>query len=950
MRARLGATFFLGRDDELASLRSLLDRVDEGRGCVAVVEGEPGIGKTRLLDELLTHAKSLGFEVFRASADEFARDRPFGAIADAFELDPRSPDTDRAEIGKWLVGESSESEPSTAFQVVDLGFRIVESVTTLIEELSAESRLAIGLEDLQWADPSTLRTVHALLKRLAPLQVVVILTFRPHPRSAELDRVVEAALREEGQYLRLQPLADTDVVDLAAEIVSANPGPNLIRLLEGAGGNPLFIIELARALRDEGSIDISGGIAEIGRPSVPSSLRATILRRLTVLGSETLEVLRVASILGSTFSAAELSNVTGRRLIDLLSLLTEAVQAGFLGEREEHLSFRHDVIREALYFDMPAPIRKGMHRHAAGALARAGVSLMRVAEHLSLGAEHGDAEAIATLHEAGREVAPRSAQVAANLLDRALQLSDAKTPDRGKLVSDLALAQSMIGRYADAKRLLEGAVRDETDLTLQMQLRRGLAIVMFYLGERRKARDLMAFNANVVGAATYERAIDLSFAALLSPYVPDLEGGWNQGREAVALSKETGNAMATSIALVALSLIARYKGLLTDAISFGAEAIETAPVTSWAWTSRGNIGASYPLAAAYLEADRLNDADEEFRRGSLLNELSGDIWQHSLHAMGLAAKHFVAGEWDAASAEAFSCLALAAQTESTYVLIFANSVLGAIGFFRGDLEGAEASIQSAEQVFATSGPQFGVETMFWIRGLLLEEQTEVKKAFSLLSSAWDLFESFGCQLSHRWIAPDVVRLALEVGERDRADKVARDLAGYARQAKVPSATGAALLCTGLVNADPDGLVEAVQAYRQGPRPFETALACQTASTVLTDAGRTGEAVTLLEEALNAFERLEARRQIDKSTASLRSLGVRRRSSRAKPRPTTGWESLTETERRVVALVAKGLTNRQIGEQLFTSRRTVETHVGHMFAKLGLSTRAELAVEASRQLS
>lgn len=169
-----------------------------------------------------------------------------------------------------------------------------------------------------------------------------------------------------------------------------------------------------------------------------------------------------------------------------------------------------------------------------------------------------------------------------------------------------------------------------------------------------------------------------------------------------------------------------------------------------------------------------------------------------------------------------------------------------------------------------------------------------------------------------------------------------------RAAGAPSAEGAALRCRGLLEDDPDVLLSSVEAYRRGPRPFDRALACEDAAAALGRGGRREEAVPLFEEALSAYERLGALRDVARATATMRDLGLPRGARRPRRRPSSGWEGLTPAELKVVQLVAEGLTNGEIAKRLFISRYTVETHLKHVFAKLGLSSRVEVAAEAARR--
>jgi DNA-binding CsgD family transcriptional regulator len=153
----------------------------------------------------------------------------------------------------------------------------------------------------------------------------------------------------------------------------------------------------------------------------------------------------------------------------------------------------------------------------------------------------------------------------------------------------------------------------------------------------------------------------------------------------------------------------------------------------------------------------------------------------------------------------------------------------------------------------------------------------------------------------------------------------------------------------MVERDADLLIASVERYRQGPRAFDRALACECAAEALSERSPS-DAVALLEESLTVFGPAGALRDVARVEARLRALGVRRGKRGARRRPKAGWESLTETELRVSSLVQEGLSYREVGQRLFISKRTVETHVAHVFGKLGLSSRRELAEEVRNRTS
>ena len=236
------------------------------------------------------------------------------------------------------------------------------------------------------------------------------------------------------------------------------------------------------------------------------------------------------------------------------------------------------------------------------------------------------------------------------------------------------------------------------------------------------------------------------------------------------------------------------------------------------------------------------------------------------------------------------------------------------------------------------GPQFGVDWMMWTRALVVESD-DPAMAFDILRNCWDLYEMLGVLQTVQTIAPDLVRLALVAGDTERAARTAGRAEEVADLLGTTSSRIAALRSTPQADQDVATALAALEAARGGVRPIDVALSCEEAGLLLRDAGRKAEAVPLLEEALAGFEQLGATADVARVAAALPSVGSRRR-AHAAARPTHGWGSLTPSERAVVDLVVEGLTNRQVTLQLSVSRRTVETHLSHVFSKLALTSRVE----------
>jgi predicted ATPase len=217
----------VGRGREVETLGRLMEQARAGRGAVTLIEGEPGIGKTRLLGEALGSARALGLDVSVGAGAELERDRPFGPIVEALGLVPEAADPRRAAIARLLrpshdVGEAWERGPALRYQVLD-------SILNLVEDLSMLRPIALGLDDLQWADVSTLLVVSHLGRRLRSLSVVVLLASRPVPRAGELATILDA-LRGEGRLVELElgPLSSDEVAALAGSVLQEAPTSEIL--------------------------------------------------------------------------------------------------------------------------------------------------------------------------------------------------------------------------------------------------------------------------------------------------------------------------------------------------------------------------------------------------------------------------------------------------------------------------------------------------------------------------------------------------------------------------------------------------------------------------------------------------------------------------------------------------------------------------------------------------
>jgi DNA-binding CsgD family transcriptional regulator len=920
------APSLFGRASERAALERWLGAVAGGAAGCALLEGEAGIGKTRLAQVLAAEARRLGFAVCAGGADELDRGRPFAALDEALGFTPEA--------------------PADAAAVPGLEFRLVDQLVEAVEVRALERPVAVVIEDLQWADPGTIVALRAIGRRLAHLPVALLATFRPWPRSAELDLLVEAWRAGGAVHVVLEPLDAAAVGAFVAELAGAAPGPGLRRQLASTAGNPLFVRELVGSLLEEGTIELVDGQAEVGAQSLPPSLRLTILRRAALLGEAALSLLRSASLLGSTFALADLATVSGMPVTAVVDELMQARRAGIVEEAGDLMRFRHDLIREALYTDLPESARRALHRDAGRRLAQAGAPKLQVAEQLELGASPGDEQAVRWLWDAAREWVLRAPQAAVDLLERAVALTPAPRPERDALLADLADGLVWCGRPAEgqalAAELLGRGVPPATRAQARSTVVRGLWMESRWREIVAHVDRWLAAPDPALDAPARARLLaDAAMAAVFSGEVLRAEG---MALEALRAGEELADDAIVFAALFALGPIHNFRGRKEEELAVSERALAIAERGANPDVVR--FHPHFAVAMSLGGLDRHAGAEAMFSAGLRAREELGTVWDLPLYQAGLADLHCRMGKWDEALADAETGVATAEEVGTRIGVVVCAGVGALIRAHRDELAQAGGLLATVRSEIDRAGPQWGSYWTALAAAQLAEAKGEHDAALGALRAEWEASaQSTGVRV---YLAPELVRLALAAEERELARAVAEDAAAAVAAAPgVASATGSALLCGGRLHGDPAVLARAVDSFRaSGWRP-ELAGALESAASALAERGDAAAARPLFEEALAVYAALDARRDSARALAAMRAHGLRRGSRAAHRRALKGWDSLTVMEAEVVRLTVEGLTNREIGERLFISRRTVQTHLAHVFAKLDVSTRVELAAAAAR---
>ena len=938
----------MGRDSELQMLAGCLHRVVNGRADGVFIEGEAGIGKSRLVHEALDGFVAGGLQVLSANAEEIEHSRPFGILVDALGLQVGARDPERAAIAAQLragMNHGSDDSSATIATGPGLAYRVVEDIVALMERLAATGPLVLVLDDLQWADTSSLLALHALGRRLRDVPLGMICAYRPSPRSRELARLVEMHLGLGATHLTLARLSDDDVGALATALIGVPPGPMLRAQLRRSHGNPFYVVELVEALAGAGELAIVGGHAETTGSELPPTLRSVLRNRLGYLPLETLETLTLAAVLGSSFDVAELSLVARRPVVELMGLLSEALRAGILAEFGTRLAFRHDLIRETLYSEIALPVRTGLHLEVGRILAEAGTAAIHVAEHLALGAPPGDTQAVTWLHQAARGEQSRAPGVAVELLTRARQIAGPDHAAADDLDADLVLALAWSGRPAEAEAQALQVLDRGHDPSVDSVVRLGLIVALMAQGKtpdaQREAQSALA-HPELAGWARARLTAQAAFGLM-----GDLPTAVAAAQAALLQAEESGDDLSACVALSALCAVAMFEGRLHDALAHAAAAVQRAQRSSTRTASTWHSNAF--LGWALDVAEHPAEAEVALRRGRQLSEELGSAVSLPVYQWVLVWGRFVTGKWDDAMAEAQAGLVLADEAGSRIGAVPVHGMLAMIALHRNDLRQARKAIEMGEAELARSGPQPLVQWLTSARAAVEEAEGGPNSALTSLIEAWHACTTHGEVAEYPRLGPDLVRLLLAAGQRERARAVVAQVEDVAPRMDTKWARAAALRCRGLAYADHDLQYDAVCVLRTSPRPLERAQACEEAAGALCESAEMTKATELLDEALGIYGELDAGRDIARVESVLRSLGRRppRRGWRQR-QAKVGWESLTRTELEVASLAGEGLTNREMAKRLYISPRTVETHMTHVFAKLGLSSRVDLRAEVARR--
>jgi DNA-binding CsgD family transcriptional regulator len=912
----------LGRGAEQARIDALLAQARDGTSGTLLIRGEPGIGKTALLHDVASRAGDM--TVLRASGVESESDLAFAGLAELLHpilglLDEIPESQARALQGVLAIGPPVASD------------RFTISVATLsLLAAAAEQQPVLGIvDDAHWLDAPSRDAIFFAARRLQADRTVMLFA----------TRVGEASSLEAPGFHEVT-LEGLDRAACQALLTGAGPvqvAPAVARkILEATGGNPLAVLEAPRVL----SPAQLSGTAPLDEPlPIGPEIQRSFARRVGRLPARA----RQALLLAAASRSGSVDEV--RRAGDLLPIepdaLDIAMREGLVESDGTTIRFVHPLVRAAAYHGAATPDRRRAHRALATALAGEQPSAHR-AWHLAAAADGPDGEVADAIEVVAREAHERSGPAsAASAFERAARL----TPDpevRALRLLEAGTDAHAGGDPGQARALLSEALSLAEAPTLRADIEHALGRVEMWAGSTVQARSILLAAADRIEPLDPARAaLLLMDAASTCLHHGDPERGMLRqvlpiATRAHALGSVAGGsarAAASGVLGAALILLGEAEEGY-DLVVEGLRAVDEAPLPMPA-------AQMMEVGAVFLWLEEHERALQSFQRVLVSARASPAPTALVRALIHLAEGELRIGRWASAHANAAEGVQLA---DDLRLLAAPTRGFGLIvlGWVEAGMGREEDCRQHCAAALATSTPP-GTTIEAYVHtvlGHLALGLGRCDEAVEQLERAHRLFEREGVVeplvLRH---TPDLIEAYLHAGARDRAVAALESYGALPRQVRRTWARATAARCHGMLAeaAFDEHFLEALRLHDLTPTPFERARTELCYGERLRRARRRADAGVRLRSALETFERLGADPWAERAVTELRLAGLE-----VGRRERFGSRALTAQELQVALRVATGATNREAAAALFLSTKTIESHLGRIYAKLGVRSRTELA--------
>ncbi|WP_283134530.1 ATP-binding protein [Rhizohabitans arisaemae] len=949
----------VGRKKELGVLTRALDTLREGEPKIVEIVGDPGIGKTSLLAEFARGAGIRGHVVLSCRPGMRERAKPFGIVLGAVDGHLRCT---KASTQRWIGSDFSDllarllprSIASAGRSLTETQWlSLFRTVRSFLEELAEPDGLVVIFDDLHLVDPMSEQLVAELLRRPPRGPVLLTLAYRPRQMPTLLrTALATAAIERRVSSLGLAPLGEEEVDELL--------GPTWSRthrrmLYQASGGVPFYLEGLATDHADPGR-DPSGGAFREGFGTLPRGTYATVHGELAELSPEHLLVAQAAAVAGDSFSVtlvAELADLPPAEVREAIGSLLRHDLIRRVGGSARY-SYRHQLIRQVVYETTSLEWRLAAHAKAADALLDGDAPVATRAGHLALVARTGDERAISTLVEAASRTVARAPAEAVRWLRSALRL----LPDTGEVGSrrlDLMIAL--------AKALAAGGWLDESGDMLQEVVRRlsrdrtgrrTQAVALWamterLLGRHLKVRAFLLRELEELHGKRAAEAVVLKLELAATTLLGDAGGiGRSQLKELVTAAEEQPDPVlrVAALGLAVLSDCAAGPMDETDAVL--SRAARLADELTDDQLSRRIDGIVW-VGWGEIYHDRYTRAMRHIGRGLELARMSGHGSGLPRLAVAMARLLTIQGRLSEAVQFVDEALEVAEHSGSDELLTMALTAQCHTANARGDLETAlRAGIRATETGGWVKGRWWRVAWVALAEARLLAGDPEgCIEAVEVVGGGPELPALYAVSRSE--VFELLTRAELAAGRPERAKARAYG-AELAAEGGMSSARAFALLA---MAQSLSGFAPAVAVEKAGEaaaifarlgRKTEAGRARLVAGMAHTASGHPAQAGAELGQAETLFEQSGARLLLERVRQGQRRIIER---TIGRPRRGSGLDLLTKRESQVAVLVSEGHTNRQIAQRLGVSDKTVEAHLARVFGKLGVDSRASVAVLVAR---
>ena len=1001
---RPGEAPLVGRSAELAFLSKTLDEAAKGAGRSVFVVGEGGIGKTRLVTAAAERAAKRGWSVAVGRSYPVETGVPYALFSDALlplvrTLEPATLSVlsrgGTAELGYVfpnLGGSSDRERASAGANPSEIKARLLWNFTQFLCRLSARQPLFIVLENLQWADASSLELLHFVARQIESQKIILLGTYNETERDSNaILRSTEKSLLGLGSLTvhKLGPLEQADVEEIIEQMFGVEKAATRHfspMLYDWTRGNPFFVEETLKSLVHSGALTQKDGRWtgwEMQTLHLPSTIRDVVKARVERLSPNARTLANLAAVIGTRAEYDTLAKVSGLAQTEIIAAVDELLVQRVLAETGSidaihanaiHYDFTHPLLQQVIYTELGQAHARLLHATIAEALESFyGDAALDHADELALHFARAHSQALARkavryLYAAGRGAIEKYAnREAANYLAAALEHLD-KDPmiidaPREEILTTLARTRQRLGEYDAAMQLWvrargEAAARGETGALADIDHRMGLAC--YWSG--RYADALAHYEAGLLEASgSSDRSTTVRLRLAKGIALQDLgrlQEAQAEVEAALASAKEGGirNDALLSRAHRALLLLYAWAGPLDLAREHGMQAIahaEAAGQRMLEWTAHWGMALLEGIsgdAPAFLK--HLGASD---RLAEQMHSLLLPLWSAELFVQYSSS----VGDWDAAIETAERTINLAKSLNQRVLLPRLYVWSGLIYLWRGSdhkakeyfdeawkLAGAEkaGSLEGAGEraldVPSIVPAHLGMASYYLAKG-------HPKEAVRIGEAGLAIADRTGYIVwALQWLLPTVGEAALFARDFDRAAKhlarMRRDAGRFHHRLGLAYADACDGLLARFRDGDPARAIELLQSsvdqLEALPFPPQAAKIRRRLAGAFIEVGDREAGMRELRKAHDVFARLGATVELDGTREEMRELGIRPPPKSA----TSGAAGLTGREMEIARMVASRKSNKEIGGALEISARTVSTHLSNIFLKLSVGSRGELA--------